>query len=216
MTCVLDFFYSTDLDSTASPRFHSEYVSTLEGKILDLTQKNLILESELQDTQLNGRQQIFEEESVIIDIFQSSAELYHTIKRVEELAAVGHRFGLLKSENLPTTAGAKKQPANALSMSERAIYERELAELREASESMHFQLEMRLKQLEREEQEARLWRQRATALEQAAIEQKYHEDEAFFWKKRAEALQGRLTSSDEEYSKLEQRHMDIPVSCNLM
>jgi hypothetical protein len=214
------------LDSTASPRFHSEYVSTLEGKILDLTQKNLILETELQDTQLNGRQQIFEEESVIIDIFQSSAELYHTIKRVEELAAVGHRFGLLKSENLPaspswacklnTTAGAKKQPAHAVSMSERAIYERELAELREASESMHFQLEMRLKQVEREEQEARLWRQRATALEQAAIEQKYHDDEAIFWKTRAEALQGRLTSSDEEYSKLEQRHIGIPVSCNLM
>lgn len=177
-----------------TPRFHPD-VSKLESTIVDLKHKILTLETELQSAHRARRQQAFEHESVVMDIVQKSAELHHTIKKVDRLAKIGERLGLLPlgnqmrikaqheslERNLAATAAAQEQTAQALPAQDCARYERELAELREISEAMLKELERRIQGVEQAEEEASLWRQRA------------------------EALQVRLTASDQEYSKLEGR-----------
>lgn len=182
---------SADLDAQSEeqsfqemPHHLSGNVAKLEAIVAVLMGQVLTLETQKQNALRQCRQETFEQESAVIEIIQSSAELHYILKKVEKFAKIGKTLGLLPiDEQMRARVQYSQQPDHIaqVPLQERARYEREIVELREISEAM-------LKELERRVQE----------VEQA-------EEAAALWKQRVEALQGRLAASDEEYSKLEKR-----------
>ena len=186
---------ATDAQSELSsaiptPRYQPEYVSKLEATNVELKHRVLALESELQRALRQEKQQNFEEDSMLMDILGSSAELHHTIRRMERLAKAGATLGVPPADKSILAKGSpqKRDPAAAenenpqvLPAQERMRYENEIAELREISEAMLKELDRRIQGVERAE------------------------EEAFMWQHRADALQRRLADSDQEYKRLEGR-----------
>ncbi len=184
----------TDIPSSVTtPRYQPEYVSKLEAANLDLKHKVLALETELHRAWRQEKQQNFVEESMLMDILGSSAELQHTMKKMEKLAKARATLGVMPTDDLmlanfskekKTDTTAEVQKSQLLPAQERARYENEMAELREISEAMLKELARRIEGVERAEEEALTWQQRT------------------------EALQRRLADSDQEYKRLEGRLTD--------
>ena len=190
---VTDDWIADIASSVITPRYQPEYVSKLEATNLDLRHKVLALETELHRAWRQEKQQNFVEESMLMDILGSSAELQHTMKRMEKLAKAGATLGVMPTDDLmlaklskerQTDTTAEVQKSQLLPAQERARYENEIAELREISEAMLKELARRIEGVERAE------------------------EEAFTWQQRTEALQRRLADSDQEYKRLEGRLTD--------
>ena len=170
-----------NVSSGWTPRFHPEYVSQLESTIVDLKHQVFALDTKLQRAERHERQQDFEAQSAVMDIIQSSAEVHYMLKRIEFWVQRERKLSRALSSQISEDIRAcdvELQAKATIWPQECAKHERSMDDPSQISEA-------NLAEIFQEMQRAK--------------------EEASIWKERTEKLEARLRTSNEDYTRLEQR-----------